>query len=100
MNKMIKIDVVNLEYVKCNLYMNHGVSSVVVNPNAIAEIWPVETVNIAKKTNIVNDREKIGTLDVARLYMMNSHHMLNDVATLRFITPESYEKLLNTIEVA
>ena len=38
MNKMIKIDVVNLEYVKHNLYMNHGVSSVVVNPNAIAEI--------------------------------------------------------------
>ena len=100
MNKMIKIDVVNLEYVKHNLYMNHGVSSVVVNPNAISEIWPVETVNIAKKTNIVNDCKKIGTLDVARLYMMNSHHMLNDVATLRFITPESYEKLLNTIEVA
>lgn len=100
MNKMIKIDVVNLEYVKHNLYMNHGVSSVVVNPNAIAEIWPVETVNIAKKTNIVNDREKIGTLDVARLHMMNSHQTLNGDATLRFITPESYEKLLNTIEVA
>ena len=100
MNKMIKIDVVNLECVKHNLYMNHGVSSVVVNPNAIAEIWPVETVNIAKKTNIVNDREKIGTLDVARLYMMNNHHTLNGDATLRFITPESYEKLLNNIEDA
>ena len=100
MNKMIKIDVVNLEYVKRNLYMNHGVSSVVVNPNAIAEIWPVETVNIAKKTNIVNDREKIGALDVARLYMMNSHHTLNGDAMLRFITSESYEKLLNTIEDA
>lgn len=100
MNKMIKIDVVNLEYVKRNLYMNHGVSSVVVNPNAIAEIWPVETVNIAKKTNIVNDCEKIGTLDVARLYMMNSHHTLNNDATLRFITSESYEKLLSIIENA
>ena len=49
---------------------------------------------------IVNDREKIGTLDVARLYMMNSHHTLNNDATLRFITSESYEKLLSIIENA
>ena len=100
MLKMLSVDVVNLEYVKRNLYMNHGVSSVVVNPNAIAEIWPIETVNIAKNTNIVNDREKIGTLDVARLYMMNSHHTLNNDVMLRFITPESYKELLSIVETA
>ena len=100
MNKMIKIDVVNLEVVKYRLYMNNGISSIMVNPNAIAEIWPVETMNLAKKTNIINDRIKIGTIDVARMYMMNQHHTLNGDTWLRFITAESYEKLLSVIDVA
>lgn len=91
---MIKIDVVKLESVKRHLYMNHGVSSVMINPDAIAEVWPVETVDIARKTNIVNDRDKIGTLDVARLYLLDS------TGTLRFITPESYEKLRGAVEDA
>lgn len=98
MNKMIELEVVNLEAVKHRLYVNGGISSILVNPDAIAEIWPVETVDITRKTSIVNDRVKIGTLDVARVCMMKTQLTPTGDTSLRFITPESYEKLIAAID--
>ena len=91
---MIAIDVVKLAHVSRNIYHNDGTVKVLVNPAFIAEIWPAETVDISRRAANVAERTRvIGTVRVAKLYTLNEHDSMH----FRYITPESYQKLVEKL---
>lgn len=96
--KLLEIDVVDLVRSTPKNYINNGIKKVLINPSFIAEIWPIEKINIGKKTSDVAERATVvGHVNVAKLYTLNQYS--NDV-TMKFITEESYNKLSNLLTLS
>lgn len=100
MKKMVKIEILDLEYVNGPKYKNRGVSEVLIDPNVIAELYPIVKVNLTDTTFGYGENKTIGQLEVASLYTSNVHGRgINGVSTHNYITKASYEKLVGLFEI-